>query len=1126
MGSRKNNPQWDVSSLVEDQCVHCKKDDWQPGLGPRTLIGCSCCESGYTHVSCFEENTGQPSKDILDPGSKWYCSEAVKYLNSIAGDRHPLPTQADYTWEVLKYVEGDKVSTKSIGQATSILKSAFTLEALDDGRELLDLVCTSYVTPTNRAQTKADGGQVENEDEEEEELDYSNFRILALRKKGVMVSTATLRVFGNKFAELPFVATKDGHRRQGHCRRLMQAAETLLSKLEVRSLVLPSVKKVLSMWKTKFGFEEISEKEHDVLERFVVNVDLSTSVLMKKQVGVSCAPDKVSQKRGQSQTQTQKRVQGQTQNKNKKRPGQKQSRLPETHPRESSSSDESSDSSKGWSQDGSSSESEDEYLKPGRCLTKGPKPSNVLERRGIPVDTSTQGKYKLKEELGMDGSQPATGAGDGTQTTAVPTKRKAPTPKPIKAPSNQGTTSQEEPGTGSQLKASLKRPSLPPKQPPVKRQRASTPKSAATTSKQPTKKAATGAKASATQQNADAKEQDRVRKLRLKMARKAYRQERRDYVLGMAMAGKSKRLKEEVHNLRLQLQCQTVKADEPASDAIDVPWESQISTPKGLKRTDSRDEDFSAHTPTITKESFLRYIMESTQPRSTLGIDDPPSGDAALGALLVPEPQNSILDQNGGRNKLDQDAPSCCPLQADARSIKQMPNVSQPITGISAQASLPPPSTPVPKQRFEEDLGPQSNTSLRTEKESIQEEQMVPRDDLMLATQTPASAGDSTLQVLEAALSLSTAAPMLATCSQPSPGDSAVQVLEVAEHSFAAPMLATCSRPSPGDSTVQVLEAAEQSFAATLTAQPQASPRSSIEEKTGGLNGLMVDPESLTPMRQDIALGRGREQSLEHVWCQIIVTGDGAEADSNAHLHLDVTPREECHEDESVPLRSPEHQFASPKSVARFEQECLSALLPLMTWPLFKDGSPPSAKGMIAGSMAREAERHTSPEASDNEHEFDFFDELKGWESDRLSYGVGGKGRSPPAAAVAGKRQCGKWLPIHRKGTIGTIMACTLAKPLVKPPRFPLKRCTPHRYSKARPCGSSINRFSHEHQPAPECFVTDLGTLLTADGVSERRQVDVEAEAESTVEASDTEAQSPSQEDIEAAISILPKFYL
>ena len=38
----------------------------------------------------------------------------------------------------------------------------------------------------------------------------ASFRVLALRRGATLVTAATLRLFGASFAELPFVATKEG----------------------------------------------------------------------------------------------------------------------------------------------------------------------------------------------------------------------------------------------------------------------------------------------------------------------------------------------------------------------------------------------------------------------------------------------------------------------------------------------------------------------------------------------------------------------------------------------------------------------------------------------------------------------------------------------------------------------------------------------------------------------------------------------------------------------------------------------------------------------------------------------------------------------------------------------------
>lgn len=48
---------------------------------------------------------------------------------------------------------------------------------------------------------------------------------MVLKRSAQVVSVATLRVFGTRFAELPFVATRQGHRRAGNCRLLVQVRE-------------------------------------------------------------------------------------------------------------------------------------------------------------------------------------------------------------------------------------------------------------------------------------------------------------------------------------------------------------------------------------------------------------------------------------------------------------------------------------------------------------------------------------------------------------------------------------------------------------------------------------------------------------------------------------------------------------------------------------------------------------------------------------------------------------------------------------------------------------------------------------------------------------------------------------
>lgn len=101
-------------------------------------------------------------------------------------------------------------SRATLTTALKIFHDCFDRLEMSNGMDLVDMVCTSYETPD------------EEQEMAEQLFDFSNFRVLVLRQGATIVTCATLRVFGTKFAELPFVATRDGYRRAGNLKRLMQ----------------------------------------------------------------------------------------------------------------------------------------------------------------------------------------------------------------------------------------------------------------------------------------------------------------------------------------------------------------------------------------------------------------------------------------------------------------------------------------------------------------------------------------------------------------------------------------------------------------------------------------------------------------------------------------------------------------------------------------------------------------------------------------------------------------------------------------------------------------------------------------------------------------------------------------
>ena len=123
------------------------------------------------------------------------------------------------------------------------------------------------------------------------------------------------RVFGASFAEMPFVATREGYRREGNLRRLVQASsmgpaspmpqyilmathmsshatqgiEERLGAAGVQWLVLPSVRALLPMWTLRFGCQPLTLAEAQALDSRIVAPDADSAQLLKKALQRACA---------------------------------------------------------------------------------------------------------------------------------------------------------------------------------------------------------------------------------------------------------------------------------------------------------------------------------------------------------------------------------------------------------------------------------------------------------------------------------------------------------------------------------------------------------------------------------------------------------------------------------------------------------------------------------------------------------------------------------------------------------------------------------------------------------------------------------------------------------------------
>ncbi|GBG72324.1 hypothetical protein CBR_g11903 [Chara braunii] len=207
----------------------------------------------------------------MDDDEDWYCSgkcmHVAVFLNKLEGKRLPVAGGCNCTFEVTKYRKGDKASEGTVASALRILHSCFRPVVMEDGSDMIVNLCHSTCSEGD------DGG-----------FDYSGFRVMVLREGRHAVAVATLRVFGTEFAEIPFVATKSGHRRRGHCRRLFRVIEEILRSAKVQQLLIPSIKKLMKFWEEKFQMRKVPAKEVEKLEEYIILPDLASSVLMRKEI--------------------------------------------------------------------------------------------------------------------------------------------------------------------------------------------------------------------------------------------------------------------------------------------------------------------------------------------------------------------------------------------------------------------------------------------------------------------------------------------------------------------------------------------------------------------------------------------------------------------------------------------------------------------------------------------------------------------------------------------------------------------------------------------------------------------------------------------------------------------------
>ncbi|KAK7300928.1 hypothetical protein RJT34_11781 [Clitoria ternatea] len=156
------------------------------------------------------------------------------------------------TWTLVKYINSGVGSVKDELLAENYSKLSVALSVMHEcfepfknpvsNRDIIDDVIYNSRSELNR-------------------LNFQGFYTVLLERNEEMISAATIRIFGQKIAEVPLVGTRLQYRRLGMCRILMDELEKKLMQLGVERLVLPAVPGVLETWTNSFGFSEMTNFE-------------------------------------------------------------------------------------------------------------------------------------------------------------------------------------------------------------------------------------------------------------------------------------------------------------------------------------------------------------------------------------------------------------------------------------------------------------------------------------------------------------------------------------------------------------------------------------------------------------------------------------------------------------------------------------------------------------------------------------------------------------------------------------------------------------------------------------------------------------------------------------------------
>ncbi|GMY17366.1 increased DNA methylation 1-like [Fagus crenata] len=259
------------------RCGICDHGKFQEGNGnnmDNCFMACKLCEHKF-HFGCLRSREVVNS-EIYDK-DHWFCGRKCEDiflgLRKLLGK--PIPVGDDnLTWTVLKYdsescnldasdIEASTENYSKLSAALSVMHECFDpVKDPHTNRDLVEDVIFSRGSELKR-------------------LNFRGFYTVLLERNEELITVATLRIHGEKVAEVPLVGTRFQYRRLGMCQILMNELEKQLMVLGVGKLILPAAPSVLKTWTTSFMFSEMTNFERSQLLDYAF-LDFQDTIMCQK----------------------------------------------------------------------------------------------------------------------------------------------------------------------------------------------------------------------------------------------------------------------------------------------------------------------------------------------------------------------------------------------------------------------------------------------------------------------------------------------------------------------------------------------------------------------------------------------------------------------------------------------------------------------------------------------------------------------------------------------------------------------------------------------------------------------------------------------------------------------------